>query len=438
MHTDRHDYNRSLISFLDSSPTAFHATRSMLKLFTEAGMTRLHEHERWDLKEGQSYVVCRENSAIIAFTLGSKEQLTDGFRMVAAHSDSPGLMIKPQAAITSQPYLQLGVEVYGGPLLTTWFDRDLSLAGRIVCVDNSRNLREFLIDFKRPLLTIPSLAIHLDREANNGKAVDKQKALPPILAQTLTEQLPDFQAILRTRLREEHDETIGEGDILSFDLFCYDSQPAAFNGLNQEFIVSGRLDNLLSCHLGTSAICHSDTSKNRLFISSNHEENGSTSTTGANGSFLEDILRRIIPDDEEQAIAFRNSYLISADNAHAVHPNFKDKSDPNHQVTLNGGPVIKVNANQRYSTNSRTSAKFKLMARDADVPCQEFVMRSDMACGSTVGPMTAARLGIETIDIGAPTFSMHSIREITGSMDPYYLYTVISRFFNKDKAEIRD
>lgn len=427
MLTNSQDYNKDLFRFLQQSPTAFHATESIRKKLVKAGFKELDERKKWKLEKGNDYFVVRENSAICAFTLGKNQTLEDGFRMTASHNDSPGLQIKPAAAVDSPPYLQLGVEVYGSPLLHQWFDRDLGLAGRVCAQTGDDTYQEFLIDFNRPLLTIPTVAIHLDREANTNKSIDKQKLLPPLFAQNIGNQLPNIHNVLQERIKKQYPKsTISK--ILSFDLFCYDCQPPAFLGLESEFIAAGRLDNQLSCHAATTAVCNSSRSMNNLFICTNHEENGSTSTSGANSSFITDIFSRILPEPEQRHISFRNSFLISMDNAHAVHPNYKEKSDPNHSVNLNEGVVIKINANQRYATSSRSSARFKLIAEKAGVPVQEFVMRSDMPCGSTVGPMTAAKLGVETIDVGAPTFGMHSIREVTGSEDPFLLYQTIAEF----------
>jgi aspartyl aminopeptidase len=429
MIENKEEYNRGLFRYLDNSPTAFHAVSEMRNFLIAEDWIELQENTPWQLKPGSSYFVIRENCALVAFTLGSEEFPEKGFRIIGSHSDSPGLQIKPHADVKSAPYLQLGVEIYGGPLLNPWFDRDLSLAGRVCCSDNSNNLLDYIIDFKRPLLTIPSLAIHFDREANNGRPIDKQKFLPPLLAQEISGQLPEFSQILREQIGQQYPESAIK-EILGFDLFCYDHQKAGYIGINNDFITSSRLDNLLSCHVGMMAMCAAGTERNTLFICTNHEENGSTSTTGAHGSFIEDIFARILPAPETRQIALRNSFFISIDNAHAVHPNFRDKSEPNHEVILNGGPVIKVNANQRYATNSRSASLFKIIASEAEIPVQEFVMRTDMACGSTIGPMTAAKLGVETIDIGAPTLSMHSIRELTGSTDPYMMFKVVRSFLS--------
>lgn len=430
------EYNESLFDYLNTSPTAFHAIANIRENLLQHGFTELHENEKWHLRRAHAYFVVRENSALAAFTLGSEEHLQDGFRIIASHSDSPGLQLKPHAAVQSPPYLQLGVEIYGGPLLNPWFDRDLSLAGRVCCSSTDGRLHDYLIDFRRPVLTIPSLAIHLDREANNGRVIDKQKFLPPLLAQAVADQLPAVPDLLQGQILQQYPAAEIEA-VLGFDLFCYDPQQAATVGITHDFIAGGRLDNLLSCHVAMTAISNTGSKRNALFLCTNHEENGSTSTTGAHGSFVEDIFSRLLPEPEQRQIACRNSFLISIDNAHAVHPNFRDKSDPGHDIILNGGPVIKINANQRYATNSRSAALFKLLSTAAEVPFQEFVMRTDMPCGTTIGPITAAKLGIETVDVGAPTLAMHSIRELTGSRDPRLLYRVIRVFLSSEKIHRR-
>ena len=420
------DYTDDLFRFLDNSPSAYHAVHQMEQRLLAAGFARLDENNYWHLEHGRGYFLEREG-ALVAFILGSEERVDHGFRMMASHSDSPGLKLKPKPLYSSPPNLQLGVEVYGGPLLATWFDRDLSLAGRVTLLLADGTLADFLIDFRRPLLTIPSLAIHFDREANNGRAIDKQKSLPPLLAQSINGQLPAFTEIILAQLTAEYPES-KHGQLLGFDLFCYDPQPPSHLGLSGEFILGGRLDNLLSCHVATTAICGADRRHNALFLCTNHEEIGSTSQSGAGGSLVDSVVMRLLPEPEQRQICMRRSFLVSLDNAHAVHPNARDKSDPAHDVQLNGGPVIKINGNQRYATNSRSAALFRVIAQEAAVPVQDFVMRSDLPCGSTIGPMTAARLGVETIDVGAPTLAMHSIREMTGARDPFLMLEVIRKF----------
>ncbi len=426
MNIDR--YNKDLFSFLHSSPTPFHAVDNIESHLLSRGFIQLQEKEHWQLEKAQSYFVSRENGAIIAFTKGKNEHPEHGYRMVAAHTDSPCLQVKPRAEVKNDSYLQLGVEVYGGCLLHPWFDRDLSLAGRVCCEMKDKSLKILLINFQKSLLTLPSIAIHFNREANNDSTINKQKHLAPIIAQSINEQLPEFEALLSHQITKEHpDVTVRK--ILAFDIFCFDSQKPGYTGAQKEIISSARLDNLLSCHVGMTAIGKADKSLNTLLFCANHEENGSSSATGAGGSFLDSVLERIIPDPETRRRSLAQSFLISMDNAHATHPNFLEKQEPEHKIYLNKGPVIKINANQRYATSSLSSALFKKICKKAKIAPQEFVMRSDMPCGSTIGPMTAARLGIKTVDVGAASLAMHSIREHTGFSDPFFLYQTIEQFF---------
>ncbi len=429
MHTTIKNYNQDLFTFLRQSPTPFHASATMAQRFQAAGFKQLEEQDFWNLKQGEKYFVLRESGSIAAFCLGTTEKIHDGFRIAAAHSDSPCLQLKPCAAISTAPYLQFGIEIYGGPLLHQWFDRDLSLAGRLYSMPpKGHSPIEYLVDWQRPLLFIPSLAIHLDREANKKKIINTQQHLTPLVAQELDKQLCDLATLLSDQLSKEYPDE-QHGEIIRAELFCYDIQPPALFGINQEFISASRLDNLLSCHGITQAACAATNEKNFMAVAFNHEENGSNSSSGAQGSFLKDLLYRIVPNEEQRQITLRNSLLVSMDNAHASHPNYPEKTDPAHPVYLNSGVVIKYNANQRYATNARTAAAFTLMARKAGVAIQEFVMRNDMPCGSTIGPMTAAKLGLATVDVGAPTLGMHSIREVTGSRDPYDLYKILHHFF---------
>ncbi len=424
-------YNTTLFSFLSSSPTPYHAVAGIEDILRLHGFIQLQENEQWQLEKGFSYFLTRENCATIAFTLGRDEEKTDGFRMLAAHTDSPSLQLKPKPDMKTGTYHQLGVEVYGGCLLGSWFDRELSLAGRVACEMADGNLSVLLVDFERPLLTIPSIAIHLNRDANKNTGIDQQKHLPPIIAQSVDKQLPEFNSLLLNQLQLQHPKAMIK-EILAFDIFCYDFHGAGYLGVNNEFISSARLDNLLSCHAGATALASIDRAKNNFLLCANHEENGSTSATGAHGSFVDSVFERIIPEPESKRISLSNSFLISMDNAHAAHPNFMDKMDPAHEISLNKGPVIKLNANQRYATNSLSAATYKRICKAANITPQEFVMRSDMPCGSTIGPIMAARLGVKTIDIGAPSLAMHSIRELTGSCDPFLLYQTIVQFLESN------
>ncbi len=417
-----------LLDFIQRSPTPFHATENLRAQLQDAGYTELHEADRWQTQAGGRYFVTRNGSSIIAFTLAGQSRSEDGFRMVGAHTDSPCLHVKPQPGSVKKGYYQLGVEVYGGALLNPWFDRDLSIAGRVSYRDSKQQLNNCLVDFERPVAVIPSLAIHLDRDANKSRSINAQKHLPPLLMQSEDDPAIDFRQLLADMARKQHpDADIDE--VLEFELSLYDCQPPALVGLNNDFIAAARLDNLLSCFIALRALLNSDDSYSKLLVCNDHEEVGSTSACGADGPFLKSVLQRLCADHETLARCVDRSWMISADNAHGIHPNFADKHDANHGPLLNRGPVIKTNANQRYATNSETAALFRLLCEGADVPVQSFVVRSDMACGSTIGPITAGNIGVRTLDVGVPTFAMHSIRELAGSRDADHLHKALKAFF---------
>ncbi len=438
---DKNSFNAGLLDFIAASPTPFHAVSHMSQSLLAAGFQPLNEVDAWELQAGGRYFVTRNGSSIIAFTLPETASTSQGFtypgvRLAGAHTDSPCLRIKPQPDLRKNNYLQLGVEVYGGALLNPWFDRDLSIAGRVDFMTRDQQLHSCLIDMKKPVAVIPSLAIHLDREANQSKSINAQKDLPPLLSISGVRD-SSFDELLLGWLHDQCGRPDAER-ILSHELSFYDTQRPALIGLHDEFISSARLDNLLSCYLSLQALLCGGGQTCNMLICSDHEEVGSASASGAQGPFLRSVLERIIgctstrierrAEDLERLI--RNSMLISIDNAHGVHPNYADKHDGNHGPILNQGPVVKINANQRYASNSRSVAYFKSLCAQVDVPVQAFVVRSDMACGSTIGPITAAGIGVETVDIGVPTFAMHSIRELAGSDDAHSLYRVISRFFS--------
>ncbi|MEO4047716.1 M18 family aminopeptidase [Pseudomonas sp. CAU 1711] len=422
----RAELNQGLIDFLKASPTPFHATRSLAQRLQAAGFRPLDEREPWHLEPGGRYYVTRNDSSLIALRLGKRPALDGGLRLVGAHTDSPCLRVKPQPELQRQDFFQLGVEVYGGALLAPWFDRDLSLAGRVTFREGGK-VQSLLIDFEQPIAVIPNLAIHLNREANQGWAINPQTELPPILAQVSGDDKLDFRALLTARLAEEHG--ISADAVLDYELSFYDTQGAALIGLNQEFIAGARLDNLLSCYAGLQALLTAEGDESCVLVCTDHEEIGSCSACGADGPFLEQVLRRALPEGDGFVRTIQKSLLVSADNAHGVHPNYADKHDGNHGPKLNAGPVIKVNSNQRYATNSETAGFFRHLCLAEEVPVQSFVVRSDMGCGSTIGPLTASQLGVRTVDIGLPTFAMHSIRELAGSQDLAHLVKVLSAFY---------
>ncbi|HDZ56312.1 MAG TPA: M18 family aminopeptidase [Pseudomonas xinjiangensis] len=420
--------NQGLADFIQASPTPFHATLSLVQRLAAAGFHQLDERDDWDLQPGGKYVVTRNGSSLIAFCMGAPDALDKGLRLVGAHTDSPCLRVKPQPEISQQGLWQLGVEVYGGALLAPWFDRDLSIAGRVSFRTADGRLDSRLINFIEPVAVIPNLAIHLNRAANDGVKINPQTDLPPILGMALEPQR-HLRALLATQLKLEHPDCQAE-QILDYELSFYDTQSPATIGLDGDFFTAARLDNLLSCHAGLEALLASAGQHPAMLIYTDHEEVGSTSACGADGPFLEDVLARLITDPVKRIQIIQRSLMVSADNAHAVHPNFADRHDSNHGPKLNAGPVIKTNTNQRYATNSETAAYFRNLCQLANVPVQHFVVRSDMGCGSTIGPLTASRLGIRTVDVGVPTFAMHSIREMAGSRDTEYLTQVLTRFFD--------
>ncbi len=423
---DQRRFNRELLAFLAASPTAFHAVEQMALRLVAGGFARLAEADAWRLVPGGRYFTTRNDSALLAWTMPLEgSPVESGFRMVGAHTDSPCLKVKPQPELHRHGYTQLGVEVYGGALLNPWFDRDLSLAGRVSYLNRHGQLDHRLIDFSQAVAIIPSLAIHLDREANASRSVNAQTCLPPVLGQT--GEKPDLRTILQQRLEAAGGSDVAQ--VLDYELFFYPTQPPEFIGLEHEFIASARLDNLLSCFIGLYALLAADTDQAALLIANDHEEVGSASTSGARGPMLRQMLERVLPDPQQRGRALSRSLMISTDNAHGLHPNFPDRHDDNHGPLLNHGPVIKLNANQHYASNSETSAVFRKLAAEEDTPVQVFAVRSDMACGSTIGPLTAAEIGVPTVDVGVPQWAMHSAREVAGVHDAFNLSRIVRRFF---------
>lgn len=425
-----------LCDFLRQSPTPWHAASNMATRLEQAGFQRLEEKANWQLTPGKRYYVTRNDSAIIAFQL-PESGLTE-LRMIGAHTDSPGLHLKPNATQRSAGWLQLGVQVYGGVLLAPWFDRDLGLAGRVHVRHADGRLESVLLNVDRPIAMVPSLAIHLDRDVNSGRPINAQTQMSPVLMQSETATLAELVA---QWVEEQHG--LRAVEVIDFELSFYDVQPPSLVGVKQELVASARLDNLLSCFVGLEALLACDGSQGALLVANDHEEVGSASACGAQGPFLADVLKRINAQvggkkskkgSEESLIQLiQSSLMISCDNAHALHPNFRDKHDERHGPAINGGPVIKVNASQRYATNSVTGALFRDVCREAEVSVQSFVTRADMGCGSTIGPITATELGVPTIDVGIPQWAMHSIRETAGTKDVEQLTRALTVFLNRPR-----
>ncbi len=391
------------------------------------GFTELDEENVWTIAPGDKRYVLRAGT-IVAFVVGDEHPAVAGFRIIGAHTDSPNLRVKPNPDIAKNGYQQIGVEVYGGALLSTWADRDLSLAGRVFCRREGNRPEARLVDFDRVMARVPDLAIHLNRAVNkDGVVLNEQRHMVPVVG--LGKEM-DLRTLLAKQIDEKADS------ILGWDLSFYDTAKATLGGLDQEFVLCARLDNLGSCHAATTALAAEIGSgpMTRMIVLYDHEECGSRSAAGAAGTVLKDTMTRIIeayPGSEKQAMqrAISRSMLVSADMAHAVHPNYADQHEPQHQPMLNKGLVIKSNSNQSYATDGGTAAYFESICRDAGQAAQKFVVRSDLPCGSTIGPITSAILGIRTVDVGAPMLSMHSCREMAGTTDVYWAVESFRRVF---------
>ena len=418
---------RDLISFIDASPSPWHAVASAEQRLLAQGFERLEEGARWQLAAGGRYYTVRGGASLIAFVAGSRPLAESGFRIVGAHTDSPGLRLKPRPAIGGDGLLRLGVEVYGGPILATFADRDLSLAGRVV-LRTAAGPQTQLLRFEQALLRLPNLAIHMNREVNEqGLKLNKQTELPLILGQLGKGE--DAEARLRSLLAEA--VQCKAGDLLSWELAAYDVQPGCLWGAGGEFIASRQLDNLASCHAALTALTAVGTPTATCVAALfDHEEVGSESAAGAGGSFVSDVLARVGLqaglDAEDSLRALARSFFISADMAHAWNPNFPAAYEPEHKVQVNAGPVIKTNASQRYSTGAETAARFMDLCAQAGVPCQQYSHRSDLGCGSTIGPIVAARLGIASVDVGSPMWAMHSARESAGAHDHAWMIAALA------------
>jgi aspartyl aminopeptidase len=424
---------QNLLNFIDSSPSPWHAVNSIEKKLLDCEFVRLNEQERWGLKRGGRYFVIRDDSSIILFVVGQKPLAETGFKIIGAHTDSPGLRIKPNPVMGLDTFVRIGVEVYGGPILATFADRDLSLAGRI-SFRSEQGVSTKLVDFSRPLLRLPNLAIHMNRTVNDdGLKLNKQLELPLIFS-LVKDQITPQQQFLTTLADQAK---VDASAILSWELNVYDTQKGVFWGAEDEFYADSQLDNLASCHAGLTAllddkVLQADATLVCAFF--DHEEIGSTTSKGADGSFLSDILQRIglvggERKGEEYQRALASSFMISADMAHAYQPNFPMAYEPDHKVLVNHGPVIKVNANHRYATNSVSEALFASWCEAVNVHYQKYAHRTDLPCGSTIGPLTSARLGINTVDVGNPMWAMHSLRESAGVEDHAAIIEVMKWFF---------
>lgn len=422
-----------LIDFLYDSPSACHGVKATQKILDENGFIEIKEADKWDLQAKGKYYVIKNDSALIAFEVGTGDIEETGFRLIGAHTDVPGFRIKPNPQMISEgKYVKLNTEVYGGPILHTWFDRPLSIAGKVSLKGVSPLKPETrLVNINKPLLIIPSLAIHMNREVNEGFKINRQVDTLPLLG--LINDKLEKEDYLMNILAEELQ--VNKEDILNFELGLYEYEKGILIGMNEELISSGRFDDLWMVYAGIRALVDSrENEATKVMICIDNEEIGSLTAEGADSTLLNNILERITlglgKDREGYYRTLANSIMISADLAHAVHPNLGDKHDPTNRPVLEGGPVLKIAASGSYSTDSFNGAVFAGVCEAAGVPFQKFVNRSDVRGGTTIGPVTAANLTIPVIDMGAPVLGMHSIRELASVKDNYYTVKAFTEFFS--------
>nr|AME15511.1 aspartyl aminopeptidase [Actinomucor elegans] len=448
---------QDFIEFVNQSPSPFHATHEAAKILKAAGYTEIKERDSWNegliQREGKYYFT-RNGSAIIAFHVGGKYNPGNGFSIVGAHTDSPCLKVKPVSKKDKSGYLEVGVQLYGGGIWHTWFDRDLSVAGRVLIEHEDGTFKHTLVKVDRPILRIPTLAIHLDRTANDSFTFNKENQLAPILATAAKAQLSGITATEGVESEANHhpllvrilaDEMkVEPNQIRDFELAVYDTQKSTIGGACNEFIFSPRLDNLEMSYCSIIALTQAKDIENdtniRIAALFDNEEVGSMTAHGADSNLLPVTLQRLantrVVDAKDVSLtafeeSIHKSILVSADMAHAIHPNYADRHEENHRPEMHKGTVIKINANQRYATTAVTSMVLKELAKKHQIPIQEFVVRNDSSCGSTIGPMLSAKLGLRTVDVGNPQLSMHSIRETGGTDDVKHGIDLLRVFYEE-------
>ncbi len=426
------EFAKDLIDFIYDSPTSFNAVNTSKKILNKNGFEELRLNEKWKLRIGGKYYITKNSSALVSFVINSDNIEKEGFRIISSHSDSPSFRIKPNAEMsTENTYLKLNTECYGGPILNTWLDRPLGIAGRVVVKGDSvlRPL-EKIVNINKPICIIPNLAIHMNRTINDGYSLNKQKDMLPLVG-LLNESLEKDNFLLNTLSKELN---ISNEDIIDFDLFLYEFEKGSLIGKNEEFISSSRLDNLSMAHASIHAITNTNGKYGINLVSLfDNEEVGSSTKQGADSNMLVNILEKIClslgKDREEFFNTLYSSFMISADLAHAVHPNISEKHDPTNRPIMGGGPVIKINANQSYTSDAYSISIYKNICKEANVSYQEFVNRSDERGGSTIGPISSTHIDIPSVDIGSPILAMHSIRELGSVEDHYSIYKTFSKFY---------
>lgn len=426
------EFSAALLDFIHDSPSEFHVVSNAEQRFIAAGFKKLDSGAPWNIKKGGKYFTTTNDSAFTAFIVGTGDLWTDGFRILEAHTDSPSIKIKPfPEMVVDEHYLKLNAEVYGSPIFNTWLDRPLTLAGRMsLRGDDPFHPRDVLVRFDRPLLYIPNLSIHHNKKVNEGIALNQQKDLIPLLAtvdKTFTKE-----GYLLKLLAEQ--AGVAVEDILDVELSMSEYEKGCLLGANEEFISSTKLDNLSLVHAGLHALIDSPGgSVTKVFCCFDNEEVGNRTRQGGDSPMLSAVLERIsaaLGGDREAFLrAVHNSFMVSSDVSHALHPNVPDRTDPVVKAKINGGPLVKFSGMQKFTSDSNSSAVFRALCEDAGIPCQYYVNRSDSPGGSTAGPASITHLAMRSVDVGIPIFAMHSIRELAGVMDNYYVWKAFQRFF---------
>ena len=426
------NFAQQLLDFIYESPTAFQAVNTVKGMLSKNGFQELKEESQWNLEKGSKYFVTKNDSAIAAFVVGKGNVEEQGFKIIGAHTDSPSFRIKPAPEITSEDnYVKLNTEVYGGPILNTWLDRPLAVAGRVTLRSENILFPETrLVNINKPILIIPNLAIHMNREVNKGVELNPQKDMLPMMAH-VNKSLEKGNYLLQAIAEEL---SVSSEMIIDFDLFLYEYEKGSIIGLHNEFISSGRLDDLSMVHAAIEALIRVEpVAATNVMMAFDNEEVGSRTKQGGDSQFLSNVLERIVISQgkgrEDFCRALARSFMISADLAHAVHPNCGDKHDPVNRPFLNKGPVIKISANQSYTTDSNSDAVYEEICKKANVPVQKFVNRSDLKGGSTIGPISASHLDIRSVDMGSPILGMHSIRELGGVLDHTFVMKSFEEFY---------
>ena len=428
-------FAREVIEFIDESPSTYHVVKNCSDILDENGFERIMPREKWEIKKGGKYFLKKSSSTIIAFTVGEDFDVKNGFKIFGAHTDSPCFRIKPSPEIVTENVVRLNTEVYGGPILSTWFDRPLSIAGRVIVKgENSFFPRTVKIKIDEPLLTIPNLAIHQNREVNNGVKIDKQNDVLPVIS--LINKNFEREGYLERVILEK--TGIKKEDIIDFDLYLYATEKGCLLGANEEFMSSPKIDNLASVYTGLIGLLEAEENQDRIniFVAFDNEEIGSATKQGADSNYLLNTLERISlalglsRGDFLQML--ESSYILSADAAHAAHPAHLGKTDPTNRGKINEGISIKISAKQKYTSDGYSIAVIKQLIEGSEIQIQPFVNESNELGGSTIGPISSTHLDIDGVDLGVPMLAMHSVRELCGIFDVFYLKELAKEFFSKE------